>query len=63
MAGLGALLFSARIKDPDGPLVVGFGAGESLVVTEKNATLLFNTQLPPGLSTYPAYRLPWHPAS
>jgi hypothetical protein len=38
-AGLGELLFSARIKDPDGPLTVGFGADESLVVTEKNATV------------------------
>jgi hypothetical protein len=28
--GLGELLFSARIKDPDGPLTVGFGASESL---------------------------------
>ncbi len=37
--GLGELLFSARIKDPDGPLAVGFGAGESLVVAEKNATV------------------------
>jgi hypothetical protein len=37
--GLGELLFSAVIKDPEGPLVVGFGADESLVVTEKNATV------------------------
>jgi hypothetical protein len=39
VAGLDELLFSAHIKDPEGPLTIGFGADESLVVTEKNATV------------------------
>jgi hypothetical protein len=37
--GLGEVLFSARIKEPNGPLVVGFGAGESLVAVERDATV------------------------
>jgi nucleoside phosphorylase len=37
--GLGELLFSTRIDDPAGQLVVGFGAEDTLLVAEKNAAV------------------------
>ncbi len=36
---LGELLFSTRIDHPAGRLVVGFGAGDTLLVVEKNAAV------------------------
>lgn len=38
-SGLGELIFSARIEDPAGQLVVGFGADDTLVLAEKNAAI------------------------
>ena len=47
----------------DGDLFVGWGALPYISEFSPSGHLLFNAQLPAGVSTYRAYRLPWHPAS
>src|SRR5262249_51646689 len=47
----------------NGDLFVGWGALPSISELSPAGRLLFNAQLPAGVSTYRAYRLPWHPAS
>jgi len=47
----------------DGDLFVGWGELPYISEFSPSGRLLFNAQLPPGVSTYRAYRLPWHPAS
>jgi TIR domain-containing protein len=37
--GLGELTFSTRVEDPEGQLVVGFGADDTLVLAEKNGAI------------------------
>jgi hypothetical protein len=46
----------------DGDLFVGWGDLPYISEFSPTGQLLFNAQLP-GLTTYRAYRLPWHPAS
>ncbi len=47
----------------NGDLLVGWGALPYISEFSPSGHLLFNAQLPAGVSTYRAYRLPWHPAS
>ncbi len=47
----------------DGDLFVGWGELPYISEFSPSGRLLFNAQLPAGVSTYRAYRLPWHPAS
>jgi hypothetical protein len=44
-------------------LFVGWGALPYISEFSPSGHLLFNAELPAGVSTYRAYRLPWHPAS
>ena len=46
----------------NGDLFVGWGALPYISEFSPSGQLLFNAQLPAGVSTYRAYRLPWHPA-
>lgn len=45
-----------------GDLLVGWGTLPYISEFSPSGRLLFNAQLPPGVSTYRAYLLPWHPA-
>ena len=45
----------------NGDLFVGWGALPYISEFSPSGTLLFNAQLPTGMATYRAYRLPWHP--
>jgi outer membrane protein assembly factor BamB len=47
----------------NGDLFVGWGELPYISEFSPSGRLLFNAQLPAGVSTYRAYRLPWHPAS
>jgi hypothetical protein len=47
---------------PDGDLFVGWGALPYISEFSPSGRLLFNAELPAGVSTYRAYLLPWHPA-
>ncbi len=47
----------------NGDLFVGWGMLPYLSEFSPDGRLLFNARLPAGVSTYRAYRLPWHPAS
>jgi Arylsulfotransferase (ASST) len=47
----------------NGDLFVGWGALGYISEFSPSGQLLFNAQHPGGMSTYRAYRLPWHPAS
>ena len=47
----------------DGGLFVGWGVLPYISEFSPSGTLLFNAQFPALVSTYRAYRLPWHPAS
>ncbi|HYA44693.1 MAG TPA: arylsulfotransferase family protein [Acidimicrobiales bacterium] len=47
----------------NGDLFVGWGALPYISEFSPSGRLLFNAELPAGVSTYRAYRLPWHPAS
>jgi hypothetical protein len=47
----------------NGDLFAGWGALPYLSEFSPSGHLLFNAQFPAGVSTYRAYRLPWHPAS
>jgi hypothetical protein len=47
----------------NGDLFVGWGALPYLSEFSPSGQLLFNAELPAHVSTYRAYRLPWHPAS
>ncbi len=47
----------------NGDLFVGWGALPYISEFSPSGHLLFNAELPAGVSTYRAYRLPWHPAS
>ncbi len=49
--------------DTDGNLFVGWGALGYISEFSPSGQLLFNAELPAGMSTYRAYRLPWHSAS
>jgi hypothetical protein len=44
-------------------LFVGWGTLPYISEFSPSGHLLFNAKLPAGVSTYRAYRLPWHPAS
>ncbi len=46
----------------NGDLFVGWGALPYISEFSPSGHLLFNAELPDGVSTYRAYRLPWHPA-
>jgi arylsulfotransferase ASST len=46
----------------DGDLFVGWGLLPYISEFSPSGRLLFNAKLPAGVSTYRAYRLPWHPA-
>ena len=46
---------------PGGDLFVGWGALPYISEFSPSGTLLFNAQLPAGVSTYRAYLLPWNP--
>jgi hypothetical protein len=48
---------------PGGDLFVGWGGLPYISEFGPSGKLLFNAELPPGVSTYRAYLLPWHPAS
>jgi Arylsulfotransferase (ASST) len=47
----------------NGDVFVGWGELRYISEFSPSGQLLFNAQLPAGVSTYRAYRLPWHPAS
>ena len=47
----------------DGDLFVGWGALPYISEFSPSGQLLFNAKFPAGISTYRAYRLPWHPGS
>ncbi len=47
----------------NGDLFVGWGALPYISEFSPYGHLVFNAELPAGVSTYRAYRLPWHPAS
>jgi hypothetical protein len=47
----------------NGDVFVGWGELPYISEFSPSGRLLFNAQLPAGVSTYRAYRLPWHPAS
>jgi len=47
----------------NGDLFVGWGALPYISEFSPSGHLLFNAEFPAGVSTYRAYRLPWHPAS
>ncbi len=47
----------------NGDLFVGWGLLPYLSGFSPSGHLLFDAELPAGVSTYRAYRLPWHPAS
>jgi Arylsulfotransferase (ASST) len=44
----------------DESVVVGWGAVPEISEFAKNGTLLFDAHLPPGMSSYRAFRFPWH---
>jgi arylsulfotransferase ASST len=46
----------------NGNLFVGWGTLPYISEFSPSGRLLFNAELPPGVSTYRAYLLPWHPA-
>jgi Arylsulfotransferase (ASST) len=46
----------------NGDLFVGWGALPYISEFSPSGQLLFNAELPDGLTSYRAYRLPWHPA-
>ena len=46
----------------NGDLFVGWGALPYISEFSPSGQLLFNAQLPDGVTSYRAYRLPWHPA-
>ena len=46
----------------NGDLFVGWGALPYISAFSPSGRLLFNAELPPGIGTYRAYLLPWHPA-
>jgi len=46
----------------NGDLFVGWGALPYISEFSPSGHLLFNAQLPDGVTSYRAYRLPWHPA-
>jgi Arylsulfotransferase (ASST) len=48
---------------PDGNLLIGWGAAPSVSELTKAGALLFDAHLPPGSSSYRAFRFPWegHP--
>ncbi|MGA8457553.1 MAG: arylsulfotransferase family protein [Streptosporangiaceae bacterium] len=48
---------------PGGDLFVGWGALPYISEFGPSGKLLFNAELPPGVSTYRAYLLPWNPHS
>ena len=48
---------------PGGDLFVGWGALPYISEFGPSGKLLFNAELPPGVSTYRAYLLPWNPRS
>ena len=48
---------------PNGDLFVGWGALRYISEFSPSGQLLYNAEFPAGVSTYRAYRLPWHPAS
>jgi hypothetical protein len=47
---------------PDGDLFVGWGTLPYISEFSASGRLLFNAELPPGVQTYRAYRLPWRSA-
>src|SRR3984885_3804254 len=47
----------------NGDLFVGWGELPYISEFSPSGRLLFNAEFPAGVSTYRAYRLPWHPAS
>jgi hypothetical protein len=61
--GLLAPAFGNAQTTPNGDLFVGWGALPYISEFSPSGQLLFNAKLPKGVSTYRAYRLPWHPAS
>ena len=48
---------------PNGDLFVGWGALPYISEFSPSGQLLFNAELPAGVSTYRAYLLPWNPPS
>ena len=48
---------------PNGDLFVGWGVLRYISEFSPSGQLLYNAEFPAGVSTYRAYRLPWHPAS
>jgi hypothetical protein len=48
---------------PNGDLFVGWRQLPHISEFSPSGQLLFNAELPSGVGTYRAYRLPWHPAS
>jgi hypothetical protein len=48
---------------PGGDLFVGWGSLPYIAQFSPSGRLLLNAELPPGVHTYRAYLLPWHPAS
>ncbi len=61
--GLVAPAFGNAQTTRDGDLFVGWGALPYISEFSPSGRLLFNAELPVGVITYRAYRLPWHPAS
>jgi hypothetical protein len=47
----------------NGDLFVGWGSLPYISEFSPSGKLVFNAEFPAGVSTYRAYRLPWHPAS
>ena len=62
-AGLVAPVEGNAQTTRNGDLFVGWGALGYISEFSPSGQLLFNAELPAGMSTYRAYRLPWHPAS
>ena len=61
--GLIAAVMGNAQTTRNGDLFVGWGSLPYIAEFSPSGKLLFNAELPTGISTYRAYRLPWHPGS
>jgi len=61
--GLAASAEGNAQTTPDGGLSVGWGTLRYISEFSPSGQLLFNAELPSGVDTYRAYRLPWPPGS
>jgi hypothetical protein len=61
--GLIAAVMGNAKTTRNGDLFVGWGLLPYISEFSPSGKLLFNAELSTGISTYRAYRLPWHPGS